>query len=198
MIDNVRSILRSYTPKQFLVRAAEEYLWWLIRSWPGVSGLYLRYLFLKATTKRLDGFCWISQGCTFSNSWGLSIGKGFAVNRNILVDAIGGIEIGDHAGIGPNSVVLSHEHSMLSKGWRDPAGYSRKPVAIGSNVWIGANCFVKAGVRIGDDSVVAACSNVVADVPPKTQVIGVPARPYAAVMREFVSEARARSRGDAR
>jgi acetyltransferase-like isoleucine patch superfamily enzyme len=176
--------------KQLLVRVAEEYLWWIIRSLPGYEGVVLRYLFLKCTTRRLAGFCWISQGCTVSNSYALSIGKNFATNRNVLIDAIGSIEIGDNTGIGPNCVLLSHEHSMMTKGnYASERAYKRKPIKIGSGVWISSNCFIKAGVTIGDNAVVGACSNVITDVPENGRVIGSPARPYAQVMREFLSQA---------
>lgn len=186
---NVKHVLSQYSLKQLLVRLAEEYLWWVIRSWPGFEGVFLRYLFLKCTAVRVAGFCWFSQGCTISNSYGLSIGKNFAINRNVLIDAIGGIEIGDDVGIGPNCVLLSHEHSMLSKGdYSSERAYRRKSIKIGSRVWIGANCFIKAGVTIGDDAVVGACSNVITDVPKNGRVIGAPARPYAQVMREFLSQ----------
>ena len=184
MIPNVKSILSQYTLKQLLVRIAEEYVWWMIRSWPGLEGVVLRYLFLKCTAKKLAGFCWISPGCTLVNSYGLSIGKNFAVNRNVIIDGIGGIEIGDGTGIGPNCVLLSQEHSMLSQ---DMRGYTKRPIKIGAHVWIGSNCFIKAGVNIGDDAVIAACSNVIADVSEQGQVIGSPARPYFQVMREFLS-----------
>lgn len=187
MLSNVRRILGSYRMKELLVRIAEEYLWWIIKSWPGFEGLFLRYLFLKCTTRRLDGFCWISQGCTITNSYGLSIGKGFAINRNVILDAIGGIEIGDGAGIGPNSVLISHEHSMLAvDGYFTERAYKRRPIKIGAGVWIGSNCFIKAGVTIGDNAVVGACSNVIADVPPNARVIGSPARPYSEAVREFL------------
>lgn len=189
MIPNVRHILSGYSAKQFLVRVAEEYLWWILRSLPGYEGVVLRYLFLKCTTKRLAGFCWISQGCTIANSHTLSIGKNFCTNRNVLIDAIGGIEIGDDANIGPNCVLLAHEHSMLTKAsYASEQAYRRKPINIGSGVWIGANCFIKAGVTIGDKAVVGACSNVIADVPRNGRVIGCPARPYADVMREFLAQ----------
>lgn len=178
-----------YSIKQLLVRMAEEYLWFVIRSWPGFEGIMLRYVFLKCTTRKLSGFCWISQGCTISNSYGLSLGKNFATNRNVLIDAIGGIEVGDNTGIGPNCILLSHEHSMMAKGnYASEAGYKRKPIKIGSGVWISSNCFIKAGVSIGDNAVVGACSNVITDVPENGRVIGSPARPYARVMREFLSQ----------
>jgi len=169
------------------MRIAEEYLWWIIRNWPGFEGMCLRWLFLKCTTKKLDGFCYISQGCTITNSFGISIGKNFAANRNIIMDGTGGIEIGDETGIGPNSVILSHEHTMLTRGkYFVDQDYKMKPVKIGSNVWIASNCFIKAGVTLGDNSVVAAGSHVIDDIPENGRVIGVPAKTYFKAMREFL------------
>lgn len=50
------------------------------------------------------------------------------------------------------------------------------PVAIGRNVWIGANATILAGVTIGDDAVVAAASVVTKNVPAQAIVVGSPAR----------------------
>ena len=195
MLVDFKRILSSYTPRQFLVRVAEEYLWWIIRSWPGFEGVFMRHLFLKLTTKRLDGFCWIAQGCSIVNSFNLSIGRNFATSRNVMIDALGGIEIADECGIGPNSVILADEHRMVSPGGHfDPAARRRRPITIGSRVWIGANCFIKAGVTIGDDVVIGACSNVIADVPANGRVIGSPARPYFDVIREMAGR-RSRTQG---
>jgi acetyltransferase-like isoleucine patch superfamily enzyme len=59
----------------------------------------------------------------------------------------------------------------LHYGFVQPEG-----VEIGNDVWIGANVFVRAGLRIGDGAVVAAGSVVVRDVPPYAIVGGNPAR----------------------
>lgn len=186
MLVGIKRVLGGYRLRELMVRVAEEYLWWLIKSLPGLEGVFLRYLFLKATTRRLDGFCWIGRGCTIVNSFGLSIGKGFATSTNILMDGLAGIEIGDNTGIGPNSVIIAQEHSMMSPArFGADEAYRSKGIRIGSNVWIGANCFIKAGVTLGDHAVVGACSNVIQDVPPNGRVIGSPARPYFQVMREF-------------
>jgi maltose O-acetyltransferase len=189
MLAGIRHVLAGYSFKQLAVRIAEEYVWWLIRSLPGFEGVYLRYLFLKCTAKRLDGFCWISQGCTISNSPGLSIGKKFATNRNMLLDGLGGIEIGDNVGIGPNVVIISQEHSMLAPDhYFGTAAVKKRTIRIGNDVWIGSNCFIKAGITIGDKAVVAACSNVIADVPPNGRVIGSPARPYTDALRDLLQK----------
>jgi acetyltransferase-like isoleucine patch superfamily enzyme len=51
-----------------------------------------------------------------------------------------------------------------------------KPIQIGNNVWIGRNVTIFPGVTIGDNSVVAMGSCVMASVPPDTVVGGNPAR----------------------
>ena len=57
------------------------------------------------------------------------------------------------------------------------------PVTIGDRVWIGCRATVLKGVTIGDGAVVAACSVVTRDVPPRALVAGNPAR----VVREDVT-----------
>ncbi|WP_166982523.1 DapH/DapD/GlmU-related protein [Paramicrobacterium fandaimingii] len=49
-------------------------------------------------------------------------------------------------------------------------------IAIGSNLWLGANVTVLPGVTIGEDAVVGAGSIVTKDVPARTIVVGSPAR----------------------
>lgn len=49
-------------------------------------------------------------------------------------------------------------------------------IRIGSNCWIGANSVILPGVTIGDNSVVAAGSVVVSDVPANVMVAGNPAK----------------------
>lgn len=50
-------------------------------------------------------------------------------------------------------------------------------IVVGDEVWIGANCVITAGVRIGRHAVVAGGSVVTKDVPAYTVVAGNPARP---------------------
>ena len=47
---------------------------------------------------------------------------------------------------------------------------------IGNDVWLGRNCTILPGVKIGNGAIVAACSVVTKDVAPYTVVGGNPAR----------------------
>ena len=51
------------------------------------------------------------------------------------------------------------------------------PVRFESGCFVGAGAIVLAGVTVGREAFVAAGSVVTADVPPRTLVGGVPARP---------------------
>ena len=59
-----------------------------------------------------------------------------------------------------------------------------KNVVIGCHVWIGANCMILKGVTIGDNSVIAAGSVVVKDIPPNVLAGGNPAR----VIKHYTEE----------
>ncbi|MBO9531441.1 MAG: CatB-related O-acetyltransferase [Solirubrobacteraceae bacterium] len=64
----------------------------------------------------------------------------------------------------------------LEGAYADGQPFSRGPVVIGSDVWIGYDVVILSGVTIGHGAVVAAGSMVVKDVPPYTIVGGNPAR----------------------
>ena len=52
---------------------------------------------------------------------------------------------------------------------------SNSPVEIGNDVWIGQGVFIKSGVKIGDGAVIGAHSVVLADIPPYSIAVGIPA-----------------------
>lgn len=60
----------------------------------------------------------------------------------------------------------------LATGKRGGDGYSRGPIVVGSDVWIGYGAMVFSGVTIGQGAVVGAGSVVARDVPPYAVVAG--------------------------
>ncbi|NYZ75659.1 acyltransferase [Candidatus Micrarchaeota archaeon] len=101
---------------------------------------------------------------------GMKVGTDVAVGLGAVFDIFFPelIEIGDNCIIGYGVTVLAHE--FLIKEWRTGK------VKIGRNVLIGANSTVLAGVSIGDNSTVSACSLVNDSIPANSFYGGVPAR----------------------
>lgn len=113
----------------------------------------------------------------------LEIGDDVDLALDVLITTGGGVKIGQRTLVGYRTQVLSSNHIIPPIPMRIfDAGSELKPVTIGSDVWIGANCIILPGVSIGDGSVVAAGSIVTKSVPPHTVVAGVPAR----VIRERI------------
>ncbi len=104
----------------------------------------------------------------YRNFLGMKVGKHASVGLMVMVDIFWPekIRIGNNTIIGYNSTILVHEY--LTKELR------RGPVEIGDNVMIGANTTILPGVKIGDNSIVSACSLVNKDVAPNSVVGGVP------------------------
>jgi maltose O-acetyltransferase len=120
----------------------------------------------------------LREGCEVWAVGGrIEIGENVFFNRFCSLIARGGIEVGSDCLFGPNVGVYDHDHRFDDAArpiWAQ--AYRIEPVSIGSNVWIGANVVVTAGVRIGDRAVVAANSVGTTDVESGTMVAGVPAK----------------------
>lgn len=101
---------------------------------------------------------------------GMKIGKDTSIALGVQFDIFfpENIEIGENTIIGYGATILSHE--FLVKGLKTG------PVKIGSNVLVGANSTVLAGVQIGDGATVSSMSLVNQDVRVGDFVGGVPAR----------------------
>lgn len=104
-----------------------------------------------------------------------SIGAGTFINANCVILDVARVVIGEHCQIGPNVQILTPTHP-LEPGPRGEGWEAAEPIAIGNNVWLGGGAIVLPGVTIGDDSVVGAGAVVTKDVPPRSVVVGNPAR----------------------
>lgn len=103
----------------------------------------------------------------------ITIGKNVFFNIGCSFQDRGGISIGDGTMIGMNVTIatLNHGLPLETRNVTYPS-----PVIIGDNVWIGSNATILPGVKIGDNSVVAAGAVVTKDVPENTVVAGIPAK----------------------
>lgn len=87
------------------------------------------------------------------------------------------VKIGNNCMFGPGTVLCDNDSHRISK---DPIERRKKavsiPIILEDNVWIGMNCLILKGVTIGENSIVAAGSVVVNNIPPNSLAGGNPAR----------------------
>ena len=90
----------------------------------------------------------------------VTIGDNCFFNDGCSVNCQQNIIIGENVMFGQNVMLFDHGHNYR----KDIKDFIRKPIKIGSNVWVGANCIILKGVTIGDNSVIAAGTIVREDV----------------------------------
>lgn len=109
------------------------------------------------------------------------IGPGTWIGAFTVIDGSGGLTIGSGCDISSGVHVYTHSSARRCVSGRRYPEVDRAPVTIGDRVFVGANAVVLMGVTIGDEAVIGAGAVVTGDVPARTVVTGVPARPVARV-----------------
>lgn len=106
----------------------------------------------------------------------IDIGEKVLIGRNSVLHGHGGIVVGNQTMIGPNVTVVSSEHVYWAGSETFQAqGFTREPIVIDDNVWIGANSVILAGSRIERDVVVGAGAVVSGTLKSGYVYAGVPA-----------------------
>ena len=111
----------------------------------------------------------------------LTIGKNVVLNYRCHIGCINSITIGDNVLIGSNVLITDHSHGRFEEEsmfvpWNKKELYSKGPVIIEDNVWIGENVSILGGVTIGKGCVIGANAVVLHDIGPYSMAVGNPAR----------------------
>jgi acetyltransferase-like isoleucine patch superfamily enzyme len=104
--------------------------------------------------------------------WRLRIGRSSVVGDHAILDARGGLIIGDNVNLSTNVAIWTGQHDYQSRKF----AYRTAPVQIESYAWLSFRSTILPGVTIGEGAVVAAGAVVTKDVPPYTVVAGIPAK----------------------
>ncbi len=113
----------------------------------------------------------IASGHVYDNPE-VVIGDRASIGYGTVISASRYVEIGNDTMISKNCYIADNNGHPISPKRRlkhDSVKQSEvDPVYIGKNVWIGVNCCIMKGVKIGDNAIIAANSVVVTDVPADT------------------------------
>ena len=116
----------------------------------------------------------IEKGAMFSTETSLGDYSGIGINAQIN----GKCTIGKYVMMGPNCTVhtRNHEFSDTTKPMMEQGFSEEKEVIIGDDVWIGSDVTILPGVKIGNHSIIGACSVVTTDGPEYAIGAGNPAK----------------------
>ncbi|MFO7899518.1 MAG: acyltransferase [Planctomycetota bacterium] len=138
---------------------------------------WLKAALLKATGARIGRRVVFYPGVWITSGRKLAVGDDVVLAKDVLITSHGGVRIGDRTMVGYRTQILSRDHRIPPhRGKIFDSGHESKPVRIGPDAWIGANCLILPGAVIGEGAVVGAGAVVKMEVKPYTVVAGVPAR----------------------
>lgn len=119
------------------------------------------------------------------------IGKYVHITPNVYIQSGDEVIIGDFAGVSSGTRIYASSNTYQAPDGREKdillsmsacaplelQYVETGPVIIGDYAFIGLNCVVLPGVRIGRGAIIGAGSVVTKDIPPYTIAVGIPARP---------------------
>jgi acetyltransferase-like isoleucine patch superfamily enzyme len=121
----------------------------------------------------------ISRNCVIQGKTGpLQIGDRTDIGCNVVISSITGISIGHSVLIAGNCYIGGGRYiaDRIDVPLMDQGLFSKGPVSIGDDVWLGAGAIVLDGVTIGKGCIVGAGSVVTKDLPEYSIAVGVPAK----------------------
>ena len=104
------------------------------------------------------------------------IGDNVQIGYGTIIHSSKGVIIGSNTQIAAQCYIIDTNHGTERGELMQKQPLESETIEIGEDVWIGAQCTVLKGVRIGSHAVVAANTVVNKDVPPYAIVAGSPAK----------------------
>ena len=152
-------------------------LWWLVQSLlfqPSPQFAFgFRNGLLRLFGARIGPGVRIRPTASITYPWKLEIGPRAWIGDQVVLYSLGPIRIGADAVISQRSYLCAADHDL-----EDPAFAIRaRPVAVESQAWVAADCFLAPGVTVGCGAVIGARSSVFSSMPAGMVCFGAPCRP---------------------
>lgn len=130
---------------------------------------------LRASLKSCGNGVSIQFPVTITQPDMVEVGDKVSLAAYVHIWGGGEVSIGDRVMVGTHTSITSLTHNYQEKEMYNTV--VRKPVIIEDDVWIGSNCVILPGVKVGQGAVIGAGSVVTKDIQPHSVVFGVPAQP---------------------
>ena len=117
----------------------------------------------------------IARNNYFYNSQNIELGNHVFIADGNWFSGSTTISIEDEVMFGPKSIIISGNHSKKEGSFRYGSPIL-KPIKIGRGSWIGGNCAILAGTKIGKCTVIAANSVTRKEIPNNVLFAGNPGK----------------------
>lgn len=150
------------------------FCWKTTASWtPRFFNLW-RVFLLRAFGAKLGKRVLVLGSVWVDMPWNLVVGDYSAIGKRVWLYNFAKVKIGSNTVISQDTTICTSSHDYT----HPHMPLFSKAISIGSQVWIGAECFVMPDVSIGDGVVVGARSLVTKDLTAWMVCVGHPCREY--------------------
>lgn len=159
--------------KYKLYKALWMIVWTIfVRPFPRISGNFIMKTLLRIFGAKIGKGCRIYSSAKILVPYNLVIGDNVILADRLLIQNTALVQIGTNSIISQGTYICAGSHDI----YKETFDTVRKPIIIGENVWVAAECFIGPGVNIGDGAVAGARSCVFKSIEPWTLVGGNPAK----------------------
>ena len=155
-----------------------KYLQWLWRQFDATPmadnvefALRFRQMLANHLFEDCGENCRFFKGITFTYGHNIEVGDNVVVHDDVHLDDRGKLTIGDRVSISDGVHVYSHDHDI-----NDQTEVTNFHTVVEDDARLTFDVMVRAGVRVGENSVAGARSVVQSDVPDHHVVVGQPAK----------------------
>ncbi|WP_018257007.1 acyltransferase [Halomicrobium katesii] len=170
-----------YAEKDEDAFSESKYLQWLWRQFDATPmadnvefALRFRRMIAEHLFEEVGDGCRFFKGITFTYGHNITVGDNVVIHDDVHLDDRGRLTIGDRVSISDDAHVYTHDHDPV-----DQTHVDNYHTIIEDDARVTYDSMVRAGVRLGENSVLAAKSSVSRDVPAHHIAAGTPAESVA-------------------
>jgi acetyltransferase-like isoleucine patch superfamily enzyme len=133
--------------------------------------------------------CRMRENAKILSRENLKCGKYVWIGEGAILDASGGLIIGDHTSIGLNTLIWSHSSYLANLALENKINsdlITRKTTRIGSGCFISGPSVIYPGVTIGNKVIVLSMSVVTTDIPDYSMISGSPAKVIKTLNEQYI------------
>ena len=170
-----------YAEKDETAFKKSKYLQWLWRQFDATPmadnvefALRFRQMLAEHLFERVGDNCRFFKGISFTYGHNITVGDNTVIHDDVHLDDRGKLTIGDRVSISDSAHLYTHRHGTV-----DQTAVDNYHTIVEDDVRVTYDSMVQAGVRLGENSILAAKSVLGADLPAHHVAAGSPAESIA-------------------